>query len=97
MNVIIDEKVKDYLKKRGESSITVKLVTADNCCVPGAFPSVEVGSPKNNVPGRFEKIVVDGIDVYVHSMIEVKERGLKIYMEGISFLSRPAVDGVKIL
>ncbi|ABY92584.1 hypothetical protein Teth514_1291 [Thermoanaerobacter sp. X514] len=97
MNISIDEKVKEYLKKKGESAITIKLVTADNCCVPGAFPSVEIGKPKDNELDRFKRFDIDGVDIYVHKMIEVKERGLKIYMEGLSFLSRPAVDGVKVL
>lgn len=97
MDIVIDRKVKEYLKRKGENAITVKLVTADSCCVPGAFPSVEVGRPKDEELERFKKLNVDGTDVYVHSMIEVKERGLKIYMEGLSFLSRPAVDGVKVL
>ncbi len=58
------------------------------------IPSVSVGKPKEE--RRFEHFSVDGIDIYVAKTIDVKDNGLRLYMEGLGFLSRVGVDGIKL-
>ncbi|MDI6600888.1 MAG: CC/Se motif family (seleno)protein [Thermoanaerobacteraceae bacterium] len=58
------------------------------------IPSVMMGKPKD--ADRFDSYTVDGFEVYVAKSIDVKEDGLKLYIEGFGLLSRLGVEGIKL-
>lgn len=92
MEIIIDEKAKKFIEKKGESSIMAWL---DGCSSWGPSepqPSVEVGKPEDEE--EYDKYSVSDIDVYVKKDVEAKNNKLNIKHSKILWNERIFVEGM---
>lgn len=88
-NIKITDKAKNYLKKKGKLHVVIEIpehrLSSESVVVP--VPEIFAKLPNN--PENFQKVTIDGIDVYVSNSVIVPKNGVVIDLD--SFL------GIKIL
>ncbi len=88
-NVKITEKAKNYLKKKGKFQVVIEIpehrLSSESVVVP--IPEIFAKRPK--CPENFQKVTIDGIDVYISNSVILPGNDILIDLD--SFL------GIKIL
>lgn len=91
MNIIIDKKTADYIKKRGSSNVTVDIGCASWSIEPQ--PTVTPGEPTVD-KDSYSTYDVDGITVYLSNNAKVADSGLKIEYKKVLFSEKLIVSGL---
>ena len=95
MNIIIDKKAADYIKKHSKDNAITLLVTVTGggwCRVQS--PTVKMGKPSKLE--TFDLYNVDNIDVYVKRGTRSRNNTLKVFIKRILFIKSIEVDGMLI-
>ncbi|SHJ42440.1 hypothetical protein SAMN02745975_02064 [Geosporobacter subterraneus DSM 17957] len=94
MNIQIDEKVKDFLKKKEKDTLTVELQVSDSCCIPASLPHVVMDAPK--ALEKYDRFEVDGFTVYVYKGAVIKNT-LRLVLSNYIFFKEIEIEGIQIL
>lgn len=94
MNIVIDEKVKQFLQQKDTKVMTVELEVQDNCCIPASFPHVKLGAP--NDPQKYDVFEKDGFTVYLYKGAVVKS-ALKISLHNYLLFKEIEVSGITMI
>lgn len=96
MEIILEEKVKQYILDKEQKNITVNNVPTKCCCGSMCLPSVQFGVPKDR--SKYDLYNVDGeINVYIHKTIQAKNNQLILNLRNFILFKDIAVEGVKVL
>lgn len=95
MNIIVSDKLREYLINKAISDVTVQKVSMKACCGTPSLPTVLEGRPK--AEANFEVYNADGLKVYLQKDIRVKRDTLRLDLYGFLFTKEIVVDGVEIL
>lgn len=70
MNIIISQKVKDHLRMMGSKTITIYTKLMTSCWSPRLNIFVKLREPE--VPEKYNKYEVDGINIYLYKEAVLK-------------------------
>lgn len=94
LNIILSDKLKEYLANKEITDLTVKKVS-NGCCGAPSLPAVKEGKPKED--GNFHVYTRDGVSIYLEKEIRVKNNTLSLDLYGFLFTKEIVVDGIEIL
>lgn len=82
MNIVIDEKAREFMTEKGIDTITIKLEKFGGGWAGCTYvPAVVAGKPED-ISQHTQK-QVDGVNIYISPFISV-DKGLKVYLSGFS-------------
>ncbi|PRX27171.1 hypothetical protein BX659_11736 [Orenia metallireducens] len=97
MEVVIKSKLKEYAKGRN-LVITIRQLTVNSCCggkiMPGGIrqaktpPQVIEGSPKEDNIADYQKLLKDGITIYLHQNLLASYSKLRLDIKKLGFIKR---------
>jgi hypothetical protein len=95
MRIVISDKAKKYLEKKGEKVLTIDLLIA-GCCIEIAEPIAKLGPP-NTDQHKFDLFEEDGYSVYFLRGIDAKDDCLTIALNKFFGVEALEVKGIKLL
>lgn len=96
MEIVLDKKLKDYLKDKENKKIIVNSVSTKVCCGSMALPVAKLGEPDSTREYYLQKLD-GGIEVYVQKGVETKDDKLFLNLRNFIFFKDIEVEGVKLL
>lgn len=94
MNLVLSDKLKQYLGKKNTRILTVDQVDLKNCWLAPNLPSVMESLPKE--PEKFNKQEVDGITIYLNKSIKFNRETVKLDIRKYLFTKEIFIEGVDI-
>lgn len=95
MKIVITDKAKKYLDKKGGKVLTIDLLIA-GCCIEIAEPIAKIGLP-NNDQHKFDVLEVDGYTVYFLRGIDAIDDCLTVNISKFFGVEALEVKGIKLL
>lgn len=95
MNIIVTDKLKEYLLNKAVTDITIQKVSVKGCCGAPSLPTVTEGRPAE--VGKFEVVEAEGLKVFLHKELRVKKDTIRLDLYGFLFTKEIVVDGIEIL
>ena len=94
MNLILTDKLKQYIEKKNVKVLTVDQVDLKHCWVAPNLPSVMETAPK--APEKFNIHEVDGVMIYLNKSIKFNRETVKLDIRRYLFTQEIFIDGVDI-
>mgnify|MGYP001289219400 CR=1 FL=1 len=91
LQVLIDEKAKNFISKKG-NLITITSLSIDNCCVPISEVSIQYKEPDD--PKMFKEMKSGDISLFIDKKLEFKDCFVKIKHSGFGPFQSVQVDGL---
>lgn len=95
IKVVITEKAKRYINKKGKKIITVDLFLS-NSWVDAALPYVYMENPKEDI-NKYNKFEVDDIIIYIYKCADTKRGRVIITLNSFLFFKSLEVHGISII
>lgn len=95
MRIVITDKAKKYLGKKGEKVFTIDLLIA-GCCIEIAETIAKIGPPSND-QHKFDVLEVDGFTVYCLRGIDAIDDCLTVTISRFFGIEALEVKGIKLL
>ncbi len=94
-NVKITEKAKNYLIKKGKLQVVIEIpehrLNSESVIVP--IPEIFAKKPKN--PESFQKVTVDGIDVFISNTLDLPTNDVVIDLDSFLGIKLLTISGFK--
>jgi hypothetical protein len=94
VNIIIDENVKEYLLKKGHSSITVDSAGEMSCCISIPLPLLILGAPSKKLES-FVKYSVGEYTVFLNKYLPVEDT-LRFLLKNYFIKKVLVIDGIRM-
>lgn len=95
MKIMLDESVKNYLKKKKKIAITLNLLrSGGGWCGVIEIPEVNLGAPEEH--NMFNKYKVDGVEVYIQKNIKTIKPIITFKARKTLFVTSLYVEGLKL-
>jgi hypothetical protein len=95
MRIVITDKAKKYLEKKGEKVLTIDLLIA-GCCLEIAEPIAKFGPPSND-QHKFDLFEEEDYKVHFLRGIDAKDNCLTITLNKFFGIEALEVKGIKLL
>ena len=83
MEILLNDKLKDYLKDKKSKQIIINSISTKVCCGGVSLPVAKIGQPDSN-RGYYHFHLADNVEVYVQKGIEAKNN--KLFLNLKNFL-----------
>ena len=93
MNINIDEKAIEYLKKHNSTAVTIDVIGCSSWGVGEPQPTVSSAEPRKNKEA-YKLIKVGDLDVYVKNNITASNDTLSIKYKKVLFSEKLIVEGI---
>lgn len=93
MNIKLDEKVKEYLYKKGKDVLKIDY-RIEGCWVKLPSPYVTMVYPKKE--NHYKKFMSEGVNIFIKKGIRPKKELLSISISGFSIFKYLEVSGIDI-
>jgi len=96
MNIIINDKAADFIRKQSKdnNSVTLLITTSGGGWCAAQVPTVQLGKPTNLE--NFHIYKVDDITVYLRKNTKVKNNELHVFLRKFLWIKELAVEGMQI-
>lgn len=96
MQIIIDDKAKEYIRKKSrDNAIKIDIVEVNHCWVPLVEPSVEMGKPKDD--SLYNVYNLEDIKVYYKRELKGMGDKIRIKLDRFFWIKYLKIDGYTII
>ncbi|KJS85305.1 MAG: hypothetical protein JM58_09000 [Peptococcaceae bacterium BICA1-8] len=96
MEIILDEKLKEYLKDKENKKIIINNISTRVCCGNLCLPVARLGTP-DDTKDYYLFHLDEGIEVYVQKGVDAKDNKLHLNLKNFILFKDIEIEGIKLL